>query len=76
MGVSEGALPGVGEECGPGVYVVCLGEFLYGQAGIGCHMRSIRLQVGMGRENRLTAIQTVTNRLPIAHELVVDGSNF
>lgn len=39
MGLSEGALPGVGEECGPGVYPVCPGEFLPGQAGVGRTMR-------------------------------------
>ena len=30
---------GVGEECGASVYPVCPGQFLSGQAGVGCHMR-------------------------------------
>ena len=31
MGLSEDALPGVGEEYGAGVYPICPGQFLPGQ---------------------------------------------
>ena len=52
MGVSEGALSGVGEECGTGVYPVRPGEFLSGQAGIG---RNMRVDLPAGWEGKKSA---------------------
>ena len=37
--MSEDALSGVGEECSTGVYPVCPGQFLPGQAGVDRNMR-------------------------------------
>ena len=39
MGLSEGALSGLGEEWGAGLCTVRPGQFLSGQAGIGRNMR-------------------------------------